>query len=369
MSSPSLPSLSSLDIIKTFFVNEYSVEFEIVSESKLRDDLWMDPLGLEELSTHIEKYFNGVKITPIQWDSIITIGDVENVIIQQQQDKKKKITFGPIPSVNDDIVKLILTPVIDRQKSARQLEANAMPMISFYHAGGAVAQMRPIAKQIDDASGTLAVNPIWLELPGRGVRGKEPLKESAYDTALEFAATVATHVLRGDRSKPFLVFGHSCGTLHAFEVTRELQKMGFVPRALIVINRQAPQIPMDKPEDVFPSDPEPFVDKMAKEYGQKTLQEMWKTSREVVMRSLPPSINDMKVLTGYRIRNPEEKLQCPIICATATNDRASNCEANCRPWKDVSSHESFAFKLFSGGHFVYQDDSKTFWSWVFQNVK
>lgn len=350
----------SLAIVKAFFVDEYAVDVDITGHSKLREDLWLDELGMQDLAAHIGKRCPAVRITPTQWDTLRTVADVQLIM------DAVTVAHTAVPPVNADTAKLILTPVVDKQKTARQLAPTALPMLCFYHAGGAVAQMRAQAKQIDDASGAFAVNPIWCELPGRGVRSKDVLTESVHDTTVEFAATIATHVLGNDRAKPFLVFGHSCGTLHAFEVTRELQKMGFIASALIVINRQAPQIPMDKPEDVFPSDPEGFVAKMGKEYGQKTLLDMWKTSREVVIRSLPPSISDMKILTSYRLREPELKIRAPIICATSSADRPSNCEANCRPWKDVSTHPSFHFKVLPGGHFAYQDDSKSFWTWVFE---
>jgi surfactin synthase thioesterase subunit len=351
-----------MDAIKSFFKAEYSTDGPIEASSRLREDLWLDDLALEDLGTHLAQRVAGLRIGPSSWETISTVGDLLKVV------EGAMPKDAPVPVVNADTMKLILTPVIDKQKAPRQMAASAIPMISFYHAGGMVAQVRAVSKQIDDASGALAVNPIWCELPGRGVRAKEPFSHSAQETATEFAATVATSVLGGDKAKPFFVFGHSCGTLHAFEVARELERMGFVPKALILINRQAPQIPMDKPEDVFPDDDEAFVSKMSAEYGQKTLLDMWKTSREIVIRSLPPTKNDMKILTSYRLADPERKLRAPIICATASGDRASNGEANCLPWKDVSSHASFAFKVFQGGHFFYQEDSKTFWTWVFQNV-
>ncbi len=61
--------------------------------------------------------------------------------------------------------------MIDRFKEKLQLDPAAVPLIGFYHAGGMVANMRPFAKELDAVSGGLAINPLFAELPGRGVRG------------------------------------------------------------------------------------------------------------------------------------------------------------------------------------------------------
>lgn len=148
--------------------------------------------------------------------------------------------------------------VVDRAKTPRQLDATAIPMICFYHAGGAVTTMRSFSKDLDEVTGDVAVNPVWVELPGgpqhfhvvlcaclrfvccagHGTRAKDALPNSVFDTSEAIAAAVAVGILKGDRSRPFFVFGHSCGTLHAYEVTRELEKLGFVPTALVVLSRQ-----------------------------------------------------------------------------------------------------------------------------------
>lgn len=206
---------------------------------------------------------------------------------------------------------------------------------------------------------------MWVELPGRGVRGKEALRYSCKDTSTEIAEVVASQVLQGDRQRRFAVFGHSAGTLHAFEVTRELERLGFVPRALVVLNRQAPQLPMDRPEDNFTvglSD-EQFVQKMSAEYGQKTLLELWKTNPEIVRANLPATRADMTSLTSYRLEAGAPRLRCAVLAVASARDRPSNCAANVEAWRQVSDGPFLLLRV-EGGHFAYSDEPKTVMPWL-----
>jgi surfactin synthase thioesterase subunit len=225
--------------------------------------------------------------------------------------------------------------------------------------------MRLFAKELDAVTGSVAVNPMWVELPGRGVRGKDALCASCKDTSAEIAAVVASQVLGGDVKRKFVVFGHSVGTLHAFEVSRELEKLGFVPSALVVLNRQAPQIPMDKVEDNFTDglSDEQFVSKMSSEYGQKSLLELWKTHPQIVRAGIPATKADMKVLTSYRLEEGAAKLRCSILCVASTSDRPSNSEANVAAWREVTEGP-FVFHKAHGGHFAFSDDPKSVMPWL-----
>ncbi len=271
-----------------FFKGEYATETPLTASTDLRDDLWLDYLALEELNDHLTTAVPSFKA---DWERVRTLGDVAKLLPASKPAPAKpavaaavKGEEGATPVRGPEALKLWFPTVIDRFKEKRQMDDSAVPMIGFYHAGGLVANMRPFAKELDAVMGGVAVNPMWVELPGRGVRGKEPLVWGCKETSREIAAVVASQVLRGDRSRKFVVLGHSVGTLHAYEVARELERLGFVPRALVVMNRQAPQIAMDKPEDNFTNglDDEQFIAKMSAEYGQKTLLDLWKTHPQVV---------------------------------------------------------------------------------------
>ncbi len=355
-----------MDIFKGFFKGEYATDTNLTAETDLREDLWLDYLGLEELHAYLQEQFPSFK--SVKMDDVHTLGDLLKLLPKQQTISKPSSSsaVSSVPVRSPEAFKLWFPLVIDRFKEKRQTDADkAVPMISFYHAGGMVANMRAFSKELDAVTGTLAVNPMWVELPGRGVRGKEALCSSCKDTSAEIAAVVASQVLRGDAKRSFFVFGHSVGTLHAFEVTRELQKLGFVPKALIVMNRQAPQIPMDQPEDNFTEglSDEQFISKMSKEYGQKTLLDMWKSNPEIVRAGIPATRADMKTLTSYRLENGADKLECPVLAVVSAKDRPSNSESNVAAWRHVTNG---AFELHNapGGHFAFTDEPKTVMPWL-----
>lgn len=232
-----------------------------------------------------------------------------------------------------------------------------------------VANMRAWAKEIDAVSGPHAFNPLWCELPGHGTRNKEPLSPCVADHISDIARVVAAGVLANDRTRPFFIFGFSVGTLHAFELARELERLGFSPRGLVVLNRNAPQIPMDGPDDNFTKgvSDDSFVEKMSSEYGQKTLLDMWKSHPDVVKAALPVSRNDMQLLTEYRLERPGERLKCAIICAGCTRDRPSNNEAAVRAWSECTDGPT-EFRMFDGNHFVFPEQPKIMTPWLVEQM-
>ena len=372
-----------MELLKGFFVGEYSTDETLTPAtrsvrpwcacffvgfltllSSLRDDLWLDYLGLEDLDEYLKSKVPGFSA---EWDDISTVGDVLALLPGEAASEEPPV---PVPEVTAEQMKLWFPPVIDRFKAERQKSAAAIPLICFYHAGGMVANMRLWSKQLDEVMGPLAVNPMWVELPGRGTRGKEPLLTTCYETAVEVAGVVAGGVLGGDRSRPFAVLGYSVGTLHAYETTRALERMGFVPRALVVLNRNAPQIAMDAPEDNFHDglDEEAFVRKMSSEYGQKTLLDMWQSHREVVRAALPASRADMQLLTEYRQAADARKLRVPVVAVATRHDRASNAAEAVEAWGAVSEGP-LHFRLFDGGHFVFTEQPKVMLPWLGEQLQ
>jgi len=336
---------------------------------RLRDDLWLDDLAFEDFGAYLQKHFQ-VDISASQWDSLLTIGNVLELLPGYSKER----TFVKPKRISDDLLKKMFPPVIDRFKEKRQLAPNAIPMISFYHAGGAVANLRLFSKQLDKVTGSIAVNPIWVELPGRGVRIREDLQVDCRKSATDIAHGIIQGPLQGNVKKPFFVFAHSNGTLHGFEVIRLLQRMGCVPRAFVALSRQAPQIPMDGPNDnlVHNVSDGDFVAKMAKEYGQKELLKLWDESPEIVLKTLHISRNDMQNLQDYRFdgwqSDEPNKIECPIIAAVGKQDRKSNNEKSVGAWDQLTSSE-FHFKLFNGGHFFYSEEAASFLAWMWPLVE
>lgn len=203
-----------MDAIRSFFTGPYAVDVCLDLSTRLRDDLWLDHLGLEDLVVHLNSCAN-VTIRTDQLDTIFTIGD----LLALCASPSSKLAETPV--IDEAVIKTTFAMALDRFKSERQRSLNAIPMVCFYHAGSMAASMRSFSAALDKVTGATAVNPCWVELPGRGVRVNEPLCNSVFETAPAIARAVVVGLLKNDLFRPFFIFGHSYGTLHAFEGDRK----------------------------------------------------------------------------------------------------------------------------------------------------
>ena len=104
-------------------------------------------------------------------------------------------------------------------------------LVCFGHAGSTGAgAFRRWARALGPAIELWAIT-----LPGRGARAGEPFAHEWQPLIEELAGATAAQV-----PEPFVLFGHSLGATLAFEVTRELARLGRSPESLIVSARGAP---------------------------------------------------------------------------------------------------------------------------------
>jgi medium-chain acyl-[acyl-carrier-protein] hydrolase len=91
--------------------------------------------------------------------------------------------------------------------------------------------------------------PAWLaacpvQPPGREKRRSEAPITSVGEIARQFAPEIVTTIRR-----PYALFGHSTGALCAFELSREIRRLGGpLPVHLFLAGRRAPRIPMPRTE-------------------------------------------------------------------------------------------------------------------------
>ncbi|MDD2058577.1 alpha/beta fold hydrolase [Pseudomonas sp. GD03860] len=193
--------------------------------------------------------------------------------------------------------------------------------------------------------------PAWLdirplELPGRGSRAAEPLATDLVDLAAQLARE-----LRGETYKPYALFGHSMGSLLAFELACALRAQGLpAPRALLVSGGSAPA-QRDYLRFRQPLDDAQLMAELASLQGTplEALQDP-----ELMRLALPVLRADFLLCGRYRCQ-PTAPLQCPLHVLAGRDDRAS--EAHLLAWREHAGG-GFSLQLFAGGHFFIQEQEQ-----------
>jgi surfactin synthase thioesterase subunit len=208
-------------------------------------------------------------------------------------------------------------------------------MFCFPYAGGTALIFK---KWADLLPSTVEV--ISVELPGRGVRLKEPpfVSVPALIDALEVA-------IRPLLDKPFVFFGHSMGAIITFELARSLHRRhGREPQALFISGRRAPQVPSSQPITYnLPKDE--FIEELVKLDG---------TPKEVIehtelMEMLIPLLRaDFQLVQTYEYV-PDTPLRCPITVYSGLRDHHITRDM-LLPWKEQTSSR-FTLHMLPGDHF------------------
>lgn len=133
------------------------------------------------------------------------------------------------------------SPWLMHYPSARQNQNKSVKitfrLFCFCHAGGSASAYRDWAGLVPDN-----VEVVAIQLPGREGRFSEPLLND-FDQVVDQLATVWPDHL----DLPYAIFGHSMGSLLAFEMTRRLRQLSLpLPVHLFVSGRMAPQLPYER---------------------------------------------------------------------------------------------------------------------------
>lgn len=183
-----------------------------------------------------------------------------------------------------------------------------------------------------------------VQLPGREERLRErPFRElGPLVRALEEAMEPLL-------DRPFAFFGHSMGSLLAYELARSLRaRSGARLAHLFVSGHRAPQRPRTRPA----------IHALPDEHFSVAVQAMGGTShavmddpelREVVFPALRAdlSISDLYQLQG------EPMLNCPVTAFAGTDDLIADV-GEIEGWQEVANGD-FELRMFAGGHFFFRD--------------
>jgi medium-chain acyl-[acyl-carrier-protein] hydrolase len=222
------------------------------------------------------------------------------------------------------------------QKSAN---TNAdIRLFCFPHAGGGASSYSSWSFELPRM---IDVCPI--QLPGHENRAGEPLL-----TSIRAMAAAAAPELAAYCDRPFAFFGHSMGSMVAFELARLLRARGAaMPFLLIASGHIAPDVPLqrrrifDRPKDEFIAEVSSMEGTPPEILGDPDMLEFF----------LPPLRADFEACDCYTYLD-EPPLDVPILAIGGVDDTAE-------PWRHVGAWERhttgvFTLRSFPGGHFFLQ---------------
>lgn len=226
-------------------------------------------------------------------------------------------------------------------KSALVLEPrpNAVcRLICFPYAGGGASVFRQWHKLLP-----ADIEVAGIQLPGRETRYSDPRPDDLAALARQ-SALENRHLF----DKPFVLYGHSMGSLIAFEVARALRQEGPVDmlRGLIVSGARAPDDPFQEPPIHDLAEPE-FIEELRKLNG---ISEQVLNHKDLLRLVLPTLRADFRWVETYRC-SAQAPLDVPLAAYGGEQDNI--------PRDDLAlwaRHTTSAFqaRMLPGDHFFIQ---------------
>ncbi len=220
-------------------------------------------------------------------------------------------------------------------------ETAAVRLFCFAHAGGGGAAYRPwrqsMAPDVD-------VRPVVL--PGREAR----IRELPY-RRVEQLLDPLCEALEPYLDRPYALFGHSLGSILAYEVARRFSAGPHGGPALLVVSgRRAPRLPSSRRTFATMPDPE-FLSALGvlggtppEVLGERRLLEML----------LPALRADFELNESYRTL-PGPRLTCPVAAYMGSDDPEVD-RTELLAWGGETTGE-FSMRVFRGGHFYVKDEA------------
>lgn len=214
-------------------------------------------------------------------------------------------------------------------------------LICFPYAGGSAGYYYTLSKLLAPVVDVLA-----LQYPGRLDRFAEP----SIDNVPDLAEAIYQR-LRGLVDRPFAFFGHSMGSVVAFEVARRLeQRTGRCPTWLIASAYPAPsRLPSGS---VHLRDDAGIVQKLREIGG---MDAAWLEDADMLAVILPAIRADYRAIETYTWE-PGPPLSCPITMLTGDADPHTTPDT-ASAWHEHTVAK-FDQRVFSGGHFFLDE----YWS-------
>ncbi|MFF4911074.1 thioesterase II family protein [Streptomyces sp. NPDC001260] len=190
-----------------------------------------------------------------------------------------------------------------------------------------------------------------LDAPGHGTLLDTPPLTDAEALVTHFLDRLMPEIT--DDRTPFAFFGHSMGSLVAYELTRRLLAEGLTPPVWLGISAFA----IARPDDETPS---PLDAALPDDELRHGLGVLGGTSADVLADPrlwavFAPAVRaDLMVLRDLRAAPPGDPLPVALSAFAGTDDRAAP-PARVAPWAERTTR-FLGLRVLPGGHFYFQDD-------------
>lgn len=217
-----------------------------------------------------------------------------------------------------------------------------MILFCLPHAGGYSNMFCKWKNYIDNS---IKLYPI--ELAGRGSRTEEKFYDSIEQGVYDIYRIIESTV---NSEEEYSLFGHSMGSLLAYEVAHKIQKEGFkAPKHIFFSGYGAPHIKKrEKPIHCLPD--KEFKEELPKIGGMPG--DVMK-NEEIMSYVMPILRSDFKLVYDYEYKHEGEKLYCDI---TVFNGKDDDLKLNeIFDWK-IHTWGKCTIYMFEGNHFFINDN-------------
>lgn len=183
-----------------------------------------------------------------------------------------------------------------------------------------------------------------LELPGHGMRMREPFARDLATAVDDLARQAAPHV-----GGEYLLLGHSLGAALAFEVARHWSRAGRSPAGLVLVGRNGPGAPLPY-EPIHRLDTAAFLDGIRRLGG--TPPQLFENP-ELVHLFAPVLRSALTLSETYQPLPGRGEIDCPLWLCAGEDDPLADRDGML-DWTRFAAGP-VTVDILPGGHFILDD--------------
>lgn len=234
--------------------------------------------------------------------------------------------------------------IFGKNKSLACFSANPSAkyrIVCFPCAGGGASMYRRWSEFLPDTE-------VWAaNYPGRETLHGQPFANNV-DEILELFLTQKEFFT----DKPFVLYGHSFGSLVAYMLAHRLESQGVATLGVCASARRAPHL--DSEMKITSLSEGQFLRELERLGG---LPDAIRGNQEMMDFYLPVIKADLKLNDDAK-SDDDHRISAPIYLYSATDDKVASTE-ELVAWKYATTSR-FEHKVFEGGHFFIQDRASEF---------